>query len=104
MSCQLSGTRDIGDVVGSMLAAIAVVVRCRCGIGPPTSPRPSPPLGAEREFAPALVRMCESNSLSALGGGEGQGEVGASSSARSTTCSTPSMFSITSLFQKRMTR
>jgi hypothetical protein len=43
---------------------------------PPTSPRPSPPPGAEREFTPALDRMGESNALAALGGGEGQGEVG----------------------------
>jgi hypothetical protein len=71
---------------------------------PPTSPRPSPPRGAEREFAPALVRMCESNSLSAPKGGEGQGEVGDSPNVRITTCSAPSMFPITSLFQNRMTR
>jgi hypothetical protein len=42
--------------------------------------------------------------LTALGGGEGQGEVGTSCSARITTANTPSMFSITSLFQNRMTR
>jgi hypothetical protein len=41
----------IGDVAAQGRAAM---VRCRGGIGP-TSPRPSPPRGAEREFTPVLA-------------------------------------------------
>ncbi len=70
---QFDGTRGVGGVAA----------QTACGGGrsshwhqPPTSPRPSPPPGAEREFTPALVRMREANALAALGGGEGQGEVG----------------------------